>query len=85
MSIPSRFRGFLFCTESKPDPTTIQALPNRYQGAIFPGVKCPERETDLTSLSSVELKDSCRKLEVCHTRCVCENWKGYVVKHNYVN
>ena len=24
-------------------------------------------------------------LEVCHLRCVCENWKGYVVKHNYVN
>jgi len=23
-------------------------------------------------------------LEVCHPRCVCENWKGYVVKHNYV-
>ena len=20
-------------------------------------------------------------LEVCHPRCVCENWKGYVVKH----
>ena len=25
------------------------------------------------------------KLEVCHPRCVFENWKGYVVKHNYVN
>jgi len=25
------------------------------------------------------------KLEVCHPRCVCENWKGYVVKHSYVN
>jgi len=24
-------------------------------------------------------------LEVCHLRCVCENWKGYVVKHNCVN
>ena len=24
-------------------------------------------------------------LEVCHPRCVCENWKGYVVKHNYIN
>jgi len=24
-------------------------------------------------------------LEVCHPRCVCENWKGYVVKYNYVN
>jgi len=24
-------------------------------------------------------------LEVCHPRCVCENWKGYVVKHYYVN
>ena len=24
-------------------------------------------------------------LEVCHPRCVCVNWKGYVVKHNYVN
>ena len=24
-------------------------------------------------------------LEVCHPRCVCENWKGHVVKHNYVN
>ena len=24
-------------------------------------------------------------LEVCHPRCVCENWKEYVVKHNYVN
>jgi hypothetical protein len=24
-------------------------------------------------------------LEVCHPRCVCENWKGYVVKDNYVN
>ena len=23
-------------------------------------------------------------LEVCHPRCVCENWKGYVVKHNSV-
>jgi len=23
--------------------------------------------------------------EVCHPRCVCENWKGYVVKHNCVN
>jgi len=23
--------------------------------------------------------------EVCHPLCVCENWKGYVVKHNYVN
>jgi hypothetical protein len=27
-----------------------------------------------------------RYLEVCHpVLCVCENWKGYVVKHNYVN
>ena len=29
------------------------------------------------------------KLLVCHPRCVCvcvcENWKGYAVKHNYVN
>jgi len=25
------------------------------------------------------------KLEVCHPRCVCENWKEYVVKHNHVN
>ena len=25
------------------------------------------------------------KLEVCHPRCVCENWKGFVVKHNDVN
>jgi len=24
-------------------------------------------------------------LEVRHPRCVCENWKGYVVKQNYVN
>ena len=24
-------------------------------------------------------------LEVCHPQCVCENWKGYVAKHNYVN
>ena len=24
-------------------------------------------------------------LEVCHPRCVCENWKGYVAKHNSVN
>ena len=24
-------------------------------------------------------------LEVCHPRCVCENWKGYVVKHSSVN
>jgi len=24
-------------------------------------------------------------LAVCHPRCVCENWKGYVVAHNYVN
>jgi len=24
-------------------------------------------------------------LEVCHPRCVCENWKGYVVKHNSVH
>ena len=24
-------------------------------------------------------------LEVCHPRCVCENWKGYVDKHNCVN
>jgi len=24
-------------------------------------------------------------LEVCHPRCVCANWKGCVVKHNYVN
>ena len=23
--------------------------------------------------------------EVRHPRCVCENWKGYVVKHNCVN
>jgi len=23
-------------------------------------------------------------MEVCHPRCVCENWKGYVVKHIYV-
>jgi len=23
--------------------------------------------------------------EVCHPCCVCENWKGYVVIHNYVN
>ena len=23
--------------------------------------------------------------ELCHPRCVCENWKGYVVKHIYVN
>ena len=24
-------------------------------------------------------------LEVSHLRCVCENWKGHVVKHNYAN
>jgi len=24
-------------------------------------------------------------LEMCHPRCACENWKGYVVKHNCVN
>jgi len=24
-------------------------------------------------------------LKVCHLRCVCENWKSYVVKQNYVN
>ena len=24
-------------------------------------------------------------LELCHPCCVCENWKVYVVKHNYVN
>jgi len=24
-------------------------------------------------------------LEVCHPRCVCRNWKGYIVRHNYVN
>jgi len=24
-------------------------------------------------------------LEVCHPCCVCENWKGYVVKYSYVN
>ena len=24
-------------------------------------------------------------LEVCHPCCVCENWRGYVVKHNYVH
>ena len=24
-------------------------------------------------------------LEVCHPRCVCEDWKGYVVKHNCVS
>jgi len=23
--------------------------------------------------------------EVCHPRCVYENWEGHVVKHNYVN
>ena len=28
---------------------------------------------------------SVRVYEVCHLRCVCKNWKGYVVKHNYVN
>ena len=22
---------------------------------------------------------------MCHPRCVCENWEGYAVKHNYVN
>ena len=22
--------------------------------------------------------------EVCHSHCVCENWKGYVVKHNCI-
>ena len=21
-------------------------------------------------------------LEVCHPRCMCENWKGYIVKHS---
>ena len=26
----------------------------------------------------------CQNLELCHPRCVCENWNGYVVKHNYV-
>jgi len=23
-------------------------------------------------------------LELCHPRCVCENWKGHVVKQNCV-
>jgi len=23
--------------------------------------------------------------EMCHPRCVSENWRGYVVIHNYVN
>ena len=30
-------------------------------------------------------EDGDSTLEVCHPRCVCENWKEYVVKHNYVN
>jgi len=25
------------------------------------------------------------QLEVWHPRCVCENWKGYLVKHNCIN
>jgi len=24
-------------------------------------------------------------VEVCHPQCVCENWKGYIVKHNCVD
>ena len=24
-------------------------------------------------------------MEVCHPRCVFENWNGYSVKHKYVN
>ena len=31
------------------------------------------------------LKTLSEILEVCHPRCVCENWKGYAVKHNSVN
>jgi len=30
-------------------------------------------------------EDGDSTLEVCHPRCVCENWKECVVKHNYVN
>ena len=37
----------------------------------------------LFNLNTVQT--NCHVLEVCHPRCVCENWKGYVVKHNYVN
>ena len=33
----------------------------------------------------VKRLNRCRKFEVCHRRCVCENWKEHVVKHNYVN
>ena len=29
-------------------------------------------------------KSQC-EMEVCYPRCVCENWKGHVAKHNYVN
>jgi len=35
-------------------------------------------------INLLQNKNLCIK-EVCHPRYVCENWKEYVVKHNYVN
>ena len=37
------------------------------------------------TILTVHLLVVVNNLEVCHPRCVCENWKGYVVKQNYVN
>ena len=39
----------------------------------------------LETVTLSDLEYACQNLELCQPRCVCENWKGYVVKHNYVN
>ena len=43
-----------------------------------------QRRRLIMAIFRLYLKYLLSKLEVCHPRCVCENWKGYVVKHNYV-
>jgi len=34
---------------------------------------------------TIKHRHASKYLEVCHPRCLCENWKGYAVKHNCVN
>jgi len=61
----------------------VVMLSDILQDSIF-GHWCEVHENVIYASTSHIGRDS-RKLEVCHPRCVCENWTGYLVKHNYVN
>jgi len=52
---------------------------------IMRKLEAPTCEQDNIKTNNNYLKYSVYFGSVSSPLCVCENWKGYVVKHNYVN